>query len=139
MNDSIVLVDFINSHVQAGMPLAEALIESGRRRFRPVLLTSLTTVAGLAPILTERSQQAQILIPMANSLCFGLILSTTLVLLLVPVFYSIYGRAVLAMQPAANHALDVVDWDPVAAAAESNGTVGAKTPDEQPPVFSGSR
>ena len=67
-------------------------IEAGQRRFRPVLLTSLTTVAGLAPILTERSQQAQFLIPMANSLCFGLLLATTLVLILVPTFYSIYSR-----------------------------------------------
>lgn len=98
VNDSIVLVDFTNARVHDGMPLMEALVESGQRRFRPVLLTSLTTVAGLAPILTERSLQAQILIPMANSLCFGLLLSTTLVLFLVPTFYSIYGRAVLAME-----------------------------------------
>lgn len=92
VNDSIVLVDFINARVSAGMPLAEALVESGRRRFRPVLLTSLTTIAGLLPILAEKSLQAQILIPMANSICFGLMLSTVLVLFLVPTYYSIYGR-----------------------------------------------
>jgi hydrophobic/amphiphilic exporter-1 (mainly G- bacteria), HAE1 family len=98
VNDSIVLVDFTNARVRDGLPLMEALLESGQRRFRPVLLTSLTTVAGLAPILMEKSQQAQILIPMANSLCFGLLLSTALVLLLVPTFYSLYGRAVRIME-----------------------------------------
>ncbi|MHC4878838.1 MAG: efflux RND transporter permease subunit [Planctomycetota bacterium] len=91
VNDSIVLVDFINHRVRDGVPLKQAIIESGQRRFRPVILTSLTTVAGLLPILTETSLQAQILIPMANSLCFGLILATALVLLLVPTLYRIYG------------------------------------------------
>ncbi len=99
VNDSIVLVDFTNARVRDGMPLFDALMESGRRRFRPVLLTSMTTVAGLGPILTETSMQAQLLIPMANSLCFGLMLATTLVLILVPTFYSIYGRIVLRDQP----------------------------------------
>jgi HAE1 family hydrophobic/amphiphilic exporter-1 len=91
VNDSIVLVDFINTRVRSGIPLGQALVESGQRRFRPVILTSLTTVAGLFPILTETSMQAQILIPMANSLCFGLVLATVLVLFLVPTFYRIYG------------------------------------------------
>lgn len=92
VNDSIVLVDFINARVKAGVPLREAVVEAGQRRFRPVLLTSLTTVAGLLPILMETSFQAQLVIPMATSLCFGLMLSTLLVLVLVPVFYTIYGR-----------------------------------------------
>ena len=92
VNDSIVLVDFINVRVKAGLPLGEAVVEAGQRRFRPVLLTSLTTVAGLLPILMETSFQAQLVIPMATSLCFGLMLSTLLVLVLVPVFYTIYGR-----------------------------------------------
>ena len=76
----------------AGVPLQEALLESGRRRFRAVLLTSLTTIAALGPLLFETSFQAQVLIPMANSLCFGLALTTVLVLLLVPVLYSVYAR-----------------------------------------------
>lgn len=92
VNDSIVLVDFINARVKEGVPLRQALVESGRRRFRPVILTSLTTVAGLLPILLETSMQAQLLIPMANSLCFGLMTSTLLVLVLVPVFYLLYGK-----------------------------------------------
>jgi multidrug efflux pump subunit AcrB len=86
VNDSIVLVDFINERV-ATMPLHDALLEAGQRRFRPVMLTSVTTVAGLLPILRETSFQAQILVPMATSLLFGLMASTALVLVLVPTFY----------------------------------------------------
>ena len=97
VNDSIVLVDFINSRVRTGVPLGQAVMESGQRRFRPVVLTSMTTVAGLSPILMETSLQAQILIPMANSLCFGLVLATVLVLFLVPTFYRIYA-AILGME-----------------------------------------
>ena len=90
VNDSIVLVDFINHRVRAGVPIDEALIDAGRRRFRPVLLTSVTTVAGLLPILLETSFQAQVLIPMATSLSFGLLLSTVLVLVMLPACYRIY-------------------------------------------------
>jgi multidrug efflux pump subunit AcrB len=94
INDSIVLIDFINSRVREGTPIRQALLESGERRFRPILLTSLTTIAGLIPLMTERSFQAQLLIPMAASLAFGLMLATSLVLLLVPTFYSIYIRLI---------------------------------------------
>ena len=91
VNDSIVLVDFINARIRSGTPLREAVLEAGQRRFRPVLLTSMTTVAGLLPILNETSFQAQLVIPMATSLCFGLLLSTLLVLVLVPTFYLVYA------------------------------------------------
>ncbi len=94
VNDSIVLVDFINHRLADGMPLREALVDAGRRRFRPVFLTSVTTVAGLLPILLETSFQAQILIPMATSLCFGLMSATFLVLFLVPTFYMIYQKVI---------------------------------------------
>ena len=90
VNDSIVLIDFINRRVRDGVPIDDALIDAGRRRFRPVLLTTLTTVAGLLPILLETSFQAQVLIPMANSLSFGLLLATGLILILVPTTYRIY-------------------------------------------------
>jgi hydrophobic/amphiphilic exporter-1 (mainly G- bacteria), HAE1 family len=92
VNDSIVLIDFINDRLKSGMPLSDALIDAGRRRFRPVLLTSVTTVAGLTPILLETSMQAQFLIPMATSLCFGIMMSTVLVLVLVPSFYQVLGK-----------------------------------------------
>ena len=93
VNDSIVLIDFINHRIADGLPLREALIDAGRRRFRPVLLTSMTTIVGLAPILKETSFQAQIIIPMAASLIFGLMLATVLVLFLIPTYYYLYARA----------------------------------------------
>ncbi|QDV63277.1 efflux RND transporter permease subunit [Crateriforma conspicua] len=92
VNDSIVLIDFINHRVRDGVPVMEALLESGSRRFRPIMLTSLTTIAGLIPLLMEKSFQAKLLIPMATSLAFGLMLATMLVLLLVPVLYLLYSR-----------------------------------------------
>lgn len=97
INDSIVLIDFINTRVRSGIELKEALLDAGRRRFRPVLLTSVTTIAGLIPILAETSFQAQILVPMATSLCFGLLVATGLVLILVPTLYLIYHRATAVM------------------------------------------
>lgn len=92
VNDSIVLIDFINHRVSDGLDIEDALLDAGRRRLRPVLLTSITTIAGLTPLLLETSFQAQILIPMALSLAAGLLLATGLVLFLVPTFYSIYTR-----------------------------------------------
>ncbi len=92
INDSIVLIDFINVRVRNGVPVRQALLEAGERRFRPIMLTSMTTIAGLIPLMTERSFQAQLLIPMAASLAFGLMLATFLVLLLIPVFYLSYVR-----------------------------------------------
>jgi Cu/Ag efflux pump CusA len=67
-----------------------ALTEAGLRRLRPVFLTSVTTIGGLAPMLLETSFQAQFLVPMATSIAFGLMLSTFLVLFQVPVFFSLY-------------------------------------------------
>ena len=93
VNDSIVLVDFINRRIRSGTPLMEALEQAGMRRFRPIMLTSMTTVAGLFPMLLETSLQAQVLIPMAASLIFGLMTGTFLILFLVPIFYNLYGSA----------------------------------------------
>ncbi len=93
VNDSIVLIDFINARITEGVSSHQALLESGQRRFRPIMLTSLTTIAGLGPLVFEKSLQAQLLIPMACSLAFGLMLSTILVLLLIPVFYELFLRA----------------------------------------------
>ncbi len=90
VNDSLILIDFINRAVGNGVDVYQAVIESGRARFRPVLLTSVTTVAGLFPLLLERSFQAQFLVPMAVSLCFGLLVATVLTLLYVPALYLIF-------------------------------------------------
>ncbi|MBI1195517.1 MAG: AcrB/AcrD/AcrF family protein [Gammaproteobacteria bacterium] len=89
VNDSLVLVDWVNRSRRAGMALMDALRTAGVSRFRPILLTSLTTFAGLTPLLLEKSTQAQFLIPMAVSLGFGILYATLLSLLLVPVGYLI--------------------------------------------------
>ncbi|MDH3197517.1 MAG: efflux RND transporter permease subunit [Candidatus Krumholzibacteria bacterium] len=89
VNDSIVLVHFINQRRREGMPLAEAVFQSGVQRFRPILLTSLTTFAGLTPLLLERSMQAKFLIPMAVSLAFGVVFATFITMVIVPVSYMI--------------------------------------------------
>ncbi|CAN5842404.1 efflux RND transporter permease subunit [soil metagenome] len=99
VNDSIVLIDFINARVRAGIPIRTALRESGRARFRPVLLTSLTTIAALLPLLLETSLQVQVLIPMATSLAFGLSVATAWVLFLVPTIYSVYAEYLLGLEP----------------------------------------
>ena len=82
-----MLVDFINRARSQGAPLFEAVLAGGRQRFRAIVLTSVTTVAGLSPILFEKSVQAQFLIPMAISMSFGLMGATVLVLILVPALY----------------------------------------------------
>ncbi|MGD2272731.1 MAG: efflux RND transporter permease subunit, partial [Desulfobacterales bacterium] len=89
VNDSLILIDFINRAVRGGVDVDRAVVESGKARFRPVLLTSITTIAGLLPLLLERSFQAQFLIPMAISICFGLLAATVLTLLYVPALYLI--------------------------------------------------
>ncbi|MBM4023487.1 MAG: efflux RND transporter permease subunit, partial [Planctomycetes bacterium] len=93
VNDSICLIDFINLRVRAGHPLRESLREAGCLRFRPVLLTSVTTIGGLLPLLLEKSFQAQFLVPMATAMAFGLMMTTALVLILVPVMYSFFGTS----------------------------------------------
>ncbi|MEE9255758.1 MAG: efflux RND transporter permease subunit, partial [bacterium] len=85
VNDSLVLLDFVNRLVRRGRKIEEALLRAGASRLRPIVLTSLTTIAGLGPMLLERSFQAQFLIPMAVSVCFGLLFATIITLVLVPV------------------------------------------------------
>jgi len=89
VNDSLILIDFINRALRDGMPLEQAVEASGKARFRPVILTSLTTIAGLMPLMLERNFQAQFLIPMAVSISFGLLVATVLILLIVPALYLI--------------------------------------------------
>ena len=89
VNDSLVLVDYVNQRRLAGLSIKKAVYEAGGRRFRAVLLTSLTTFAGLIPLLFEQSTQAQFLIPMAVSLGFGIIFATLITLFIVPMNYLI--------------------------------------------------
>ena len=101
VNDSLVMVDYVNRRCRAGDPIGLALRRAGGARFRAILLTSLTTFAGLTPLMLETSVQAQMLIPMAISLAFGVIFATSITLVLVPACYlilddltaSIRGRA----------------------------------------------
>jgi len=89
VNDSLVLVDFVNRARAEGKSVVEAARQAGTDRFRPILLTSLTTFVGLAPLIAEKSVQAQFLIPMAVSLAFGVVFSTFISLVLVPAAYLI--------------------------------------------------
>lgn len=124
VNDSIVLVDFINQRVRRGVPIRTALLEAGSRRFRPVMLTTITTVAGLTPLLLETSFQAQVIVPMAASLCFGLMAATGLVLLVIPTLYLVY---VQLFAPKAFD-IDVDEYEiPVGAAGEAAMARMAKT------------
>ena len=87
VNDSLVLVDWINRRLAEGHPVIEVASQAGRARFRAVLLTSLTTFVGLLPILFQTSTGAQFLIPMATSLGFGILFATAITLILVPCNY----------------------------------------------------
>jgi multidrug efflux pump subunit AcrB len=89
VNDSILLVVFIRNGRKNGASVTEAAKLAGRARFRPIVLTSITTIAGLTPLLLEKSLQAQILIPLAASLAFGLATATIAALFLVPAVYAI--------------------------------------------------
>ncbi len=100
VNDSILLVTFAKTRLAKGGEAAEAATGASRARFRAVLLTSLTTIAGLTPLLLEKSLQAQFLIPLAASIVFGMIASTLLVLVVIPCTYTILGDLGLLRQEA---------------------------------------
>ena len=89
VNDSLIMVDFVNRARKEGAQLKDAVLNAGTQRFRAIILTSLTTFMGLLPIVFEKSLQAQIVIPMAISLAFGILFATIITLLLVPSLYLI--------------------------------------------------
>lgn len=93
VNDSLLLIDYINRGCRRGVRLRDAIMEAGQRRFRPILLTSLTTFFGLMPMILERSVQAQFLVPMAISLAFGILFATGITLLLIPSLYMVLEDA----------------------------------------------
>jgi len=84
VNDAIVFIDTMNRLIKDGKPLADAVYEAGISRFRPILLTSLTTICGLTPLLLEKSMQAQFLIPMAIAVAYGLLFATMINLIVLP-------------------------------------------------------
>ena len=105
VNDSLVLIDFANGERKRGLSLHDAVTSAGVRRFRPILLTTLTTFFGLAPMIFEKSRQARFMIPMAISLGFGILFSTVITLILVPSLYliiedlQVVGRGVFGRGP----------------------------------------
>ncbi len=92
VNDGLVFIASYNDNIRAGMSMMDALKDTGRSRFRPILLTSVTTFAGLAPLLLNKSRQAQFLIPMAISVAFGLLAITAILLILLPALLVLLNR-----------------------------------------------
>ena len=92
VNDGLVLIGKFNSYLKEGMLFDEALLAAGKSRFRAIFLTSLTTIAGLAPLLLEESRQAQFLIPMAISISYGIGIATLLTLVMLPIFLSVSNQ-----------------------------------------------
>jgi len=89
VNDSLILVEFVNRARLEEKTIEDALMSAGRRRFRAILLTTMTTFVGLLPMLFETSLQAQFVIPMALSLSFGIVFATTITLVLIPCLYRV--------------------------------------------------
>ncbi|HEY5715492.1 MAG TPA: efflux RND transporter permease subunit, partial [Psychromonas sp.] len=89
VNDSILLVQYIRHHVDIGENIYESVVKASRDRFRAVFLTSLTTAAGLLPLLLETSLQAQVVKPIVISIVFGILASTLLVLFIIPSAYAV--------------------------------------------------
>ena len=104
INDSLVMIDFANRKRRSGMASIDAINESGIQRFRPIMLTTLTTFGGLSPMIFETSRQARFLIPMAISLGFGILFATAITLILVPSLYMIIRdirKIITGTEPAA--------------------------------------
>ena len=91
VNDGLVLIGKFNNFLKEGMKYDEALIAAGQSRFRAIFLTSLTTIAGLAPLIFEKSRQAQFLIPMAISIAYGIGIATLLTLVMLPLLLSTFN------------------------------------------------
>ena len=89
VNDGLVLISKLNTYLKEGHPFDEALIHAGKSRFRAIFLTSITTVAGLSPLIMEKSRQAQFLIPMAISVAYGIAIATVLTLIMLPMLLSL--------------------------------------------------
>ena len=92
VNDSLVMIDFINERMRRGMPGREAIVAGAKARFRPIFLTSVTTFLGVAPLVFETSMQAQFLIPMAASLGFGILFATVVLMMIVPALAMVQHR-----------------------------------------------
>ncbi|TDI12734.1 MAG: efflux RND transporter permease subunit [Acidobacteria bacterium] len=125
VNDSLVMVDFINRYRTQAGSLFEAIRDAGVQRFRPIMLTSLTTFLGLTPLMLEKSMQARFLIPMAVALAFGVVFSTVISLIIVPCVYLILTdvkrgmRVVLNMDRSREQPMEQDDTEELEPAAAS--------------------
>jgi predicted RND superfamily exporter protein len=102
VNDNLVLMNYINQQREKGHAVFVAVCDAGKKRFRPILLTSLTTFVGLTPLILETSIQAQFLIPMAVSLAFGVLFATFISLLLVPASYLLLDQWLISLTNLSN-------------------------------------
>ena len=94
VNDSLVMIDLIDRKLRDGMPARAAIIEGAKGRFRPIMLTSVTTFLGFTPLILERAIQAQFLVPFAASLGFGILITTALLMMIVPALSTIHLRLI---------------------------------------------
>ena len=94
VNDSLMMIDFIDQKLREGTPVRTAIIEGAKGRFRPIMLTSLTTFLGFTPFILERAIQAQFMIPFAASLGFGILFTTAIVMMVVPALSAIHLRLI---------------------------------------------
>jgi multidrug efflux pump subunit AcrB len=119
VNDSLVLIDYANRQRREGLSAFDAIHQAGGRRFRPILLTTLTTFGGLSPMIFETSRQARFMIPMAISLGFGILFATAITLVLVPCLYmmandvGVFVRRVWAVVPVGEETVEPVSAGPV--------------------------
>ena len=120
VNDSLIMVDFINKARAQGVALKRAVIESGTQRFRAIILTSFTTAAGLIPIMTEGSVQAQSVVPMAISLSFGIMFATVITLFLIPCLYMLREDGLKRMRQFGNWLLYRPNPEAVSEAQSAN-------------------
>jgi len=93
VNDSLILIDYANALRAQGVDVRQAILDAAERRFRPIMLTTLTTFGGLAPMVFETSRQAQFITPMAVSLGFGILFTTFVCLLVLPCLYLLMERS----------------------------------------------
>jgi len=93
VNNAIILVDCINSRIKEGMPRREAIIEGGKIRLRPIMMTTTTTILGLLPLALGLGEGAELRMPMGITVIGGLLFSTLLTLILVPIVYDIFEKA----------------------------------------------
>jgi multidrug efflux pump subunit AcrB len=128
INDALLLIDYINRKRESGLGAYESILEAGRRRFRPIILTSLTTSLGLTPMILETSVQAQFLIPMAISLGFGILFATGITLLLIPSLYLVLEDIKGALCIGKPGAQDAEQYEDSSTEIESMGFI---EPDEE--------